>query len=89
MAVIAALAAVLGLCHQLAEARELRRFCGFGRLYVIFGLLYLNCSLWFLSLDDLGSDTRTWTLLFTLVAIAQLVIAPKSSRLRNQRRRLR
>ncbi|WP_338523831.1 hypothetical protein NUH87_29685 [Pseudomonas batumici] len=77
MAVIAALAAALGLCHQLAEERTLRRFCGFGRLYVIFGLLYLNCSLWFLSLEDLNHDPRVWTLLFTLVAIGQLVIGAR------------
>jgi len=77
MAVIAALAAALGLGHQLAEERQLRRFCGFGRLYVIFGLIYLNCSLWFLSLDDLGRDPRLWTWLFTLTAIGQLVVGAR------------
>ena len=77
MAVIAALAAAFGLIHQLAEERQLRHFSGFGRLYVIFGLLYLNCSLWFLSLDDLGSDTRPWTWLFTLAAIGQLVVGAR------------
>ncbi|WDG78626.1 hypothetical protein PUP68_14765 [Pseudomonas chlororaphis] len=74
MAVIAALTALLGLWHQHAEDRALRRFSGFGRLYVIFGLLYFNCSLWFLSLEDPYRQTLTWTLLFTLGAIAQLVL---------------
>lgn len=77
MAPIAALTAVLGLWHQHAEQQALRRFSGFGRLYVIFGLLYLNCSLWFLSLDDPYRQTLTWTLLFTLGAIAQLVIGAR------------
>jgi hypothetical protein len=77
MAVIAALAAILGLWHQLVEDRELRRFSGFGRLYVIFGLIYLNCSLWFLSLNDLYRDTPVWTVLFTLVAIGQLVVGAR------------
>ncbi|CAI8785625.1 DUF2157 domain-containing protein [Pseudomonas chlororaphis] len=77
MAVIAALVALLGLWHQRAEDHALRRFSGFGRLYVIFGLLYFNCSLWFLSLEDPYRQTLTWTLLFTLGAIAQLVLGAR------------
>lgn len=74
MAVIAGLAAVLGLWHQHGEEKTLRNVSGFGRLYVIFGLLYFNCSLWFLSFDHYGSG---WIMLFTLGAITQLVIGAR------------
>ncbi|AZF02724.1 hypothetical protein C4J95_5310 [Pseudomonas orientalis] len=78
MAVIAALAAFMGLWHQGAEERSLRHFSGFGRLYVIFGLLYFNCSLWFLSLDSYDwSQSGLWILLFTLGAISQLLIGAR------------
>lgn len=74
MAVIAGLAALMGLWHQIAEEGRLRHFSGFGRLYVIVGLLYFNCSLWFLSLE---SQRWLWTLLFTLGGIGQLVIGAR------------
>ncbi|WP_439854778.1 hypothetical protein [Pseudomonas yamanorum] len=78
MAVIAGLAALMGLSHQHAEKGPLRHFSGFGRLYVIFGLLYFNCSLWFLSLKNYASpQTGFWILLFTLGAISQLVIGAR------------
>lgn len=78
MAVIAGLAALLGLWHQQAEEGPLRHFSGFGRLYVIFGLLYFNCSLWFLSLDNYSSSqSGLWILLFTVGAISQLVIGAR------------
>ncbi|RMT59267.1 hypothetical protein ALP29_01715 [Pseudomonas syringae pv. avii] len=78
MAVIAGLAALLGLWHQHAEEGPLRHCRGFGRLYVIFGLLYFNCSLWFLSLERYGwPESALWILLFTLGAISQLVIGAR------------
>ncbi|NWC08387.1 hypothetical protein HX776_06055 [Pseudomonas agarici] len=78
MAVIAGLAALLGLWHQQAEEEPLRHFSGFGRLYVIFGLLYFNCSLWFLSLDNYSSSQSGLSiLLFTVGAISQLVIGAR------------
>lgn len=78
MAVIAGLAALLGLWHQQAEQEPLRHFSGFGRLYVIFGLLYCNCSLWFLSLHDYNSyQSGLPILLFTVGAISQLVIGAR------------
>lgn len=78
MAVIAGLAALMGLWHQQAEEGLLRHFSGFGRLYVIFGLLYFNCSLWFLSLDNYSSSqSGLWILLFTVGAISQLVIGAR------------
>lgn len=78
MAVIAAAAALMGLWHQQAEEGLLRHVSGFGRLYVIFGLLYFNCSLWFLSLDHYGSSQSVpWIAVFTLGAVCQLVIGAR------------
>lgn len=78
MAVVAGLAALLGLWHQRAEEGPLRHFSGFGRLYVIFGLLYFNCSLWFLSLENHSSSPLgPWILLFTVGAISQLVMGAR------------
>jgi len=72
MAVVALAAAVLGVWHERwLESGPLRRCTGFGALYLIFGLLYLNLSLWFLTLfgEPLG-----WVLVFTAAGIAQIVI---------------
>ncbi|QSN63517.1 hypothetical protein [Caballeronia sp. M1242] len=74
MAVIAALCANFGLWHQHAEEGRLRHLVGFGRLYVIFGLLYLDCSLWFLSLASYGEDhVLRWVLLFSAICVAQII----------------
>ncbi len=71
MALLAALCAGFGLFHeQRLETGPLRRHFGFGHCYVIFGLLYLNLSTWFLSLFPGGLD---WVLVFTAVGIGQLV----------------
>ncbi|WP_448105627.1 hypothetical protein [Pseudomonas lini] len=78
MAVIAGLVVPMGLWHQQAEEGPLRHFSGFGRLYVIFGLLYFNCSLWFLSLENYDSSRAgLWILLFTLGTISQLVMGAR------------
>jgi uncharacterized membrane protein len=79
--VAAALAAVgLGVWHE-AELEEgpLPHHLGFGRLYLVFGLLYFNLSLWFLSLEGMSAG---WVLAFTAGALAQIVIgaARKDSR---------
>ncbi len=50
------------------------RWVGFGHLYIIFGLLYVNLSAWFLSLFPGGLQ---WVLLFTLAGIAQLVVGAR------------
>ena len=71
MALVATLCAGFGLYHEHhLEAGPLRRHFGFGHCYVIFGLLYLNLSTWFLSLFPGGLE---WVLVFTAVGIAQLV----------------
>lgn len=76
MAGIAALCAGFGLWHQHLEETRLARYPGFGRLYVIFGLFYLDCSLWFLSLRD-GAATLAWLAAFTAVAIGQIVLGAR------------
>lgn len=75
MAVIALAAIALGLWHERRlETGPLRRYPGFGALYLIFGLLYLNLSLWFLTL--FGQPLH-WVLLFAATGIAQIVIGAR------------
>ncbi|MCB1778030.1 MAG: hypothetical protein KDI50_11405 [Candidatus Competibacteraceae bacterium] len=72
MAGVALAAIVLGVWHERRlESGLLRRYVGFGALYLIFGLLYLNLSLWFLSLFGQPLD---WVLIFTAAGIAQIVV---------------
>ena len=78
IAVIAALCASFGLWHQRAEEDALSRYAGFGRLYVIFGLLYLNCSLWFLTLDDPHeANVLAWVSCFSLACLAQIALGAR------------
>jgi hypothetical protein len=71
MAVIALGTILLGVWHERRlELGPLRRCTGFGGLYLIFGLLYLNLSLWFLTLPQ---GPLTWVLVFTAAAIGQIV----------------
>ena len=80
MAVIALAAIALGVSHERRlEIGPLRRCIGFGGLYLIFGLLYLNLSLWFLTLPHGPLD---WVLAFTAACIAQIVAG---ARLRDTR----
>ena len=69
---LAALAAIgLGVWHERKlEEGPLSRRAGFGSVYLIFGLLYLNLSLWFLSLKGIRLD---WVLLFTAAGIAEII----------------
>jgi hypothetical protein len=71
MAVIALAAIALGVWHERRlENGLLRRCAGFGALYLIFGLLYLNLSLWFLTIPRGPLD---WVLVFTAAGIGQIV----------------
>lgn len=71
MALIALGTILLGVWHERRlERGRLRRGAGFGGLYIIFGLLYLNLSLWFLTLPH---GLLAWVLLFTAATIAQIV----------------
>lgn len=71
MALVALVMIVLGVWHERGlETGPLRRHTGFGALYLIFGLLYLNLSLWFLTLPH---GPLHWVLVFTGAGIAQIV----------------
>jgi hypothetical protein len=75
MAVVAGLAAALGVWHEkIFEEREHARHVGFGHLYIIFGLLYFNLSLWFLTIPHGGLE---WVLVFTLAGIGQLMLGAR------------
>lgn len=81
MAMIAGLMVVLGCLHRLLEEDRIERYSGFGKIMIVFGLIYFNCSLWFMSL---GWDWRQdkfrviWTLGFAAAAIAQIVFGARS-----------
>lgn len=72
MFVAAVFAVAFGVWHEHSlEEHDERRYVGFGHVYIIFGLLYANMSLWFLSLPR---EELTFTLLFTAATVAQIVI---------------
>jgi hypothetical protein len=77
MALVAAACAGLGFWHRHAEESRLARYAGFGRLFAVFGLLYLDCSLWFLSLGFEAAGQLAWILLFTAVALGQIVLGAR------------
>ena len=76
MSFIALLTVFLGYWHEHEIASgKLPQSTGFGHLYIIFGLIYLNLSLWILSVDYYPdkSDALLWVILFTIGGIAQIV----------------
>jgi len=71
MAVIALAVVVFGVFHErVLEESRLPHHTGFGRFYIILGLLYLNCSLWFLTIPHGG---LAYVLLFAAAAIGELI----------------
>ena len=76
MSVVALLTIILGYWHEHElETTKFQNHIGFGSLYLIFGLLYFNLSLWILSLDFYKAQGAPllWVLLFTIGGIAQIV----------------
>lgn len=73
------LALGFGLWHEARWEGGEGRWLGFGQLFVIFGLLYVNVCAWFLSLFPGG---LSWVLVFSALGIAQLVAG---ARLRDPR----
>lgn len=75
MAVIAGFTAAFGVYHEhQPETGKLKRCIGFGHMYIIFGLLYLNLSLWINSIEE---KDLVCIVVFTVVAIAQIVIGAR------------
>lgn len=68
-----AIASILfGMWHEKAlEKDQHRREVGFGQIYIVWGLLYANLSLWFLSIP---SGDLVGVVLFTAACIAQLIL---------------
>ena len=82
VALAGAACAAFGLWHQHAETRvlRLRRYAGFGRLYVIAGLIYFDCALWFQSLGIYGGYAAwAWVLVFTAACLLQIVLGARLS----------
>jgi uncharacterized membrane protein len=79
MALLAALMLAWSLWHLRQEEGRWGRYAGFGRLYEIFGLLYLNCALWFLSLDSAFNAAHglAWVLVFSASCIGQIVLGAR------------
>lgn len=70
---VAVASVLFGMWHEKVREADLQtREVGFGQVFIVFGLLYANLSLWILSLP---SDRLIAVLLFTAFGIAQLVIA--------------
>lgn len=75
MLAVALGAVALGTWHEQShEADENHRHVGFGHVYIIFGLLYANLSLWFLSIP--GRELFL-ALLFAAGAVLQLVLGAR------------
>lgn len=71
MSIVALLTIMFGYWHETdLEHNTLQQCVGFGGLYMIMGLLYLNLSLWILSLYY---EAFIWILVFTAAGIAQIV----------------
>ena len=76
MSVVALLTIILGYWHEHElETAKFQHCTGFGSLYLIFGLLYFNLSLWILSLGFYKTlnEASLWVLLFSIGSIAQIV----------------
>jgi hypothetical protein len=72
---VAVISIVIGLWHESSLERSLgRQDVGFGQVYIIFGLLYANMSLWFLSIP--GRELM-FALLFAVAGVAQIVIGAR------------
>jgi hypothetical protein len=74
MAAVALLCTVVGVIHERLleeEGGSLARHVGFGGIYVMLGLFYFNCSLWFQSI--LNHDAPAWVAAFTVGGVVQLL----------------
>ncbi len=73
--IIALISIVFGMWHEKSLEKDLnRREVGFGQVYIVFGLLYANLSLWFLSLPHGQLET---VLIFSAACVAQIILGGK------------
>jgi uncharacterized membrane protein len=77
MAVIAFVVAVFGALHLRAEDGRLARYSGFGRLYLILGLLYGNASLWSQSIEGFADNQARWPVLFAIACVVEIVLGAR------------
>lgn len=69
---IAIISIGFGMWHEKNLERDLnRREVGFGQVYIVFGLLYANLSLWFLTIPK---GELAFVLAFAAAAIAQIIL---------------
>lgn len=81
MAAVALAFVALGMWHeQVLEPHRRPQWRGFGHLYLVMGLLYLNLSLWLLSLGIgvPGGVQSQWVVLFALTGIAALIVGART-----------
>jgi hypothetical protein len=72
---VAVISIAFGLWHEQSLERDSeRRDVGFGQVYIVFGLLYANMTLLFLSLPRLE---LMFTLVFSAACIAQIVLGAR------------
>lgn len=69
---IALVSIVFGMWHERVPEKDInRREVGFGKVYIVFGLLYANMSLWFLSLPRGQLEE---VLVFSAACVMQIVL---------------
>ena len=80
MATVALATSIFGVWHEhKLETTRFKHCIGFGHMYIIFGLLYLNLSLWLLSIDHKwhSSPSLIWLAVFTGMCIALIVLGAR------------
>ncbi|MEM7432853.1 MAG: hypothetical protein AAF351_13090 [Pseudomonadota bacterium] len=70
--VVAVIVILIGIWHERHRETDLDNdTVGFGKVYIVLGLLYANMCLWFLSLPR---EETFWVLMFAAAGVAQLII---------------
>lgn len=73
--IVALASIVFGMWHENTLENDInRREVGFGQVYIVFGLLYANLSLWFLSLPH---GQLVAVLIFSAACVAQIILGGK------------
>jgi hypothetical protein len=68
--VAAVISILVGMWHERAVETQEKKLTGFGHVFIVFGLLYANMSLWFLSLPR---GKLLAVMIFAAASVAQLV----------------